>query len=178
MRVMTTGLVQEWHAEQGWGVITSAATPTGCWAHFSSIDVPGYRELRPGGSVTFDYEAADQDGYRFRALRVWPEGLDPTAATHRREPPASPSTSAYQSVLTIRMDDGRVYVGDAAHKFLRREAVGGHPDQTPAEEETGEGCSAGRYVVRTGCFGMRQMPSSMSTAARGGSTRCSRRAWT
>jgi cold shock protein len=45
--------------------------------HFSSIEAPGYRELRAGQQVRFTYEDPGflQDGCRFRALRVWPQGV-------------------------------------------------------------------------------------------------------
>jgi cold shock protein len=54
------------------GVIDSDATPRGCWAHFSAIVIDGYKELAPSGSVTFTFEQVEQDGYRYRAVTVWP----------------------------------------------------------------------------------------------------------
>jgi uncharacterized RmlC-like cupin family protein/cold shock CspA family protein len=77
---METGTVRVWHAEDGWGVLDSPGTPGGCWAHFSMIRAAGFRELRPGQSVTFDFEAARQDGYDFRALVVWPGASNPSPA--------------------------------------------------------------------------------------------------
>jgi CspA family cold shock protein len=67
-----TGTVRAWHTDEGWGVIDSPATPGGCWAHFSVIDTDGYRAMGDGDAVRFDFERADQDGYWFRAVRVWP----------------------------------------------------------------------------------------------------------
>lgn len=64
------GQVREWHAEEGWGVIDSPAAPGGCWAHFSAIAMDGYRALAVGDEVEVDVEAADQDGYAYRALTV------------------------------------------------------------------------------------------------------------
>jgi CspA family cold shock protein len=68
----SSGIVREWHPDDGWGVIDSEDTPGGCWAHFSSVLVPGYRSLRAGQTVTLRHEPAEQDGYSFRAVEVWP----------------------------------------------------------------------------------------------------------
>lgn len=64
------GKVRIWHDEEGWGVLDSAETPGGCWAHFSLILAPGYRSVQPGQKVIFEWEAAVQDGYSFRAIRA------------------------------------------------------------------------------------------------------------
>ena len=97
------GEVRCWNDEEGWGVIDSAATPGGCWTHFSDLAVPGFRTLRPGQPVELEYEPADQDGYAFRAVRAWPRGQEP------HDPPTTghPGTggSAYRSTLTITWDD-------------------------------------------------------------------------
>ena len=55
--------------DDGWGAIASAELPDGdeAFVHFSVIDAPGYRSLDEGDVVDFDYEAAEQDGYHFRA---------------------------------------------------------------------------------------------------------------
>ena len=53
------GEVRCWNDEEGWGVIDSAATPGGCWTHFSDLAVPGFRTLRPGQPVELEYEPAD-----------------------------------------------------------------------------------------------------------------------
>lgn len=66
----TRGSVLVWRPEDGWGVIDSEATSGGCWAHFSSLEMTGYRTLHVGQQVTFEYEPAEQDGYRWRAVRV------------------------------------------------------------------------------------------------------------
>jgi CspA family cold shock protein len=64
--------VREWRPEEGWGVLDSAETPGGCWAHFSAVDMTGYRELHPGQNVRLHWEKVEQDGYRFRAVQVLP----------------------------------------------------------------------------------------------------------
>jgi cold shock protein len=66
------GTVREWHDEYGWGVIDSAETPGGCWAHFSVLEVPGFRTLLAGQAVRLEWESGWQDGDDFRALRVQP----------------------------------------------------------------------------------------------------------
>jgi cold shock protein len=70
--VTVHGTVRFWLYEEGWGVIDSARTPGGCWAHFSAVEVSGFRTLQAGQSVEVDWEPADQDGYAWRALSVRP----------------------------------------------------------------------------------------------------------
>ena len=62
-----------WHEDEGWGVLDSAETPGGCWAHYSNVEVDGYRVLQAGQRVRVQWEHADQDGYAHRALHVWPQ---------------------------------------------------------------------------------------------------------
>jgi CspA family cold shock protein len=93
------GVVREWHSDAGWGVIEAPATPGGCWAHFSHIDMHGYRELTPGQAVTLEWELADQDGYFYRAVHVWPAGSEPVDQT------ADGGSAAFSSTLTVRFDD-------------------------------------------------------------------------
>jgi cold shock protein len=100
----TTGTVREFDAEQGWGVIDTPVTPGGCWVHFSAINVNGYRALGVGDTVVLDLESADQDGYVYRAVDVWPAGVETGA---RPEPDADPS-GAYQSRFVVTSDDGTV----------------------------------------------------------------------
>jgi CspA family cold shock protein len=70
----TTATVRAWYAEEGWGVLDSPQTPGGCFAHFSNLDMAGYRALQPGAAVTLTWEAPGfkQDGYDYRAVRVVP----------------------------------------------------------------------------------------------------------
>jgi CspA family cold shock protein len=95
--VATQGVVRVWHAHEGWGVLDSEVTPGGCWAHFSSIRMPGYKSLLEGQEVAFDFEAANQDGYDFRAVDVRPSG-----DAREREPDDDPS-AGYRSSLTIEL---------------------------------------------------------------------------
>ena len=95
------GEVRVWHADEGWGVIDCPDTPGGCWAPFSAVLVAGYQALDDGAVVELTYEAAEQDGYSFRAVEVWPAGQAPV-----REPPRVRGPSAaYRSALTLTFDD-------------------------------------------------------------------------
>ena len=62
--------VRSFDPELGWGVLDAVDTPGGCWVHWSVVQVDGYRSLEPGQKVTVDWEAGDQDGYRYRAVGV------------------------------------------------------------------------------------------------------------
>ena len=97
--VLSEGTVREWRADDGWGVIDSVDTPGGCWAHFSAIVSEGYRALEPGDHVAFSYETPGQDGYDYRAVRVWPPGASPEAPP---QPARGEPSAAYRSSLTIR----------------------------------------------------------------------------
>ena len=67
---MILATVREWHDEEGWGVLDSAETPGGCWAHFSAIEMEGFRSLTAGEKVTLEWEAGEQDGFQYRDVRV------------------------------------------------------------------------------------------------------------
>lgn len=97
--MVTSGVVREWQAEEGWGVVDSSDTPGGCWTHFSAVLVPGFQALSAGQEVTFEYESAEQDGYRFRAVEVWPTGQQPDRRPSKDQGPSD----AYRSHLTIKL---------------------------------------------------------------------------
>ena len=71
---MAHGTVKFFKPKKGWGAISSPALPDGldAWVHFSVIEADGFRSLAltAGDSVEFEYEAARQDSFRFRATRV------------------------------------------------------------------------------------------------------------
>lgn len=95
------GTVREFHPDEGWGVIDSQEVPGGCWVFFDAIIMDGYRELRPGEHVRFNFESvADQDGYLFRATKVWPSGV----ATDEEEN-AEGTLGAYGSNLMLVYDE-------------------------------------------------------------------------
>ena len=98
----TPGEVRVWH-DEGWGVIDSPSTPGGCWAHYSNIAVPDhFRELHTGQLVELEWESAQQDGFDFRAVRVWPRGEE----LYDRPPaPVTEGSGAYRSWVTIFYDN-------------------------------------------------------------------------
>ena len=99
MSVVTVqGVVREWHPDQGWGVIDAQDTPGGCWAHFSSVAIDGYRELVRGQAVNLEWEAVDQDGFRYRARRVWPTGTAPFESVGETD------IDAFSSSVTVSFD--------------------------------------------------------------------------
>lgn len=118
-----SGVVRTWDDDEGWGVIDSDATPGGCWAHFSVIEMPGYRSLAVGDRVELDVEAASYEGYDFMATRVRPDGApttDPEASDPASpdEEPTSPDeeptdvheemddeVAAYENLLTFSADE-------------------------------------------------------------------------
>ena len=98
---MIVGTVREWHDDEGWGVVDSVETPGGCRVLFPAVAVPGPGRLTVGAAVHLEWEAAHQDGYDFRATRVWPLGAEPVDDVIRVQGPSA----AYRSHLEIRFDD-------------------------------------------------------------------------
>jgi CspA family cold shock protein len=97
--VFSRGVVRDFHADEGWGVVDGPDVPGGCWFHFSAIMMGGHRRLTPGQRISFHAEVADQDAFRFRASSVRLEGGEPT------DPSATPATSiGYRSALLLRFD--------------------------------------------------------------------------
>jgi CspA family cold shock protein len=97
---VTAGVVRAWQAEEGWGVLDSEETPGGCWAHFSALDMSGYRALAAGQQVEFSHERVPQDGYEFRASTVRLRDNAGTEPDHVVE-----HDPGYSSTLDIVMDD-------------------------------------------------------------------------
>lgn len=97
---MVTGIVKFFKAERGWGAITvdGLPGPGDVWVHFSAVQSDGYRELSAGDVVELEFEAAQQDSFRFRATRVWRVGPGPAPTLRRRgaevriEPDGRPDT--------------------------------------------------------------------------------------
>lgn len=67
------GIVESFDEDEGWGVLIAPDLPSGCFVHFSNIEMEGYRRLRAGQKVRFTYEEPGflQDGYPYRAVQVW-----------------------------------------------------------------------------------------------------------
>lgn len=70
VRSMVLSVCREWSDDEGWGVLDSPETPGGCWTHFSSVEMDGYRFLLPGQQVELTWEAPGQEGYNYRAAKV------------------------------------------------------------------------------------------------------------
>lgn len=93
-------VVREWRDDEGWGVVDSPETPGGCWVHFSHIAVAdAYRTAHAGQQVMLEWEDADQDGFDYRAVQLWPAGEAPVAADLGED------SAAYTSTLTVTFDD-------------------------------------------------------------------------
>jgi CspA family cold shock protein len=103
--VTSNGVVREFRRDEGWGVIDGPDVPGGCWVHFAAIAMEGFRELTAGQAVSFRAEAVTQDGFRYRAVKVWTGAAEPDDAV-----PDSTS-GAYWSELTLTFEqadaDGR-----------------------------------------------------------------------
>ena len=95
----SVGSVRTFDADEGWGVIDGPDVPGGCWVHFSSIVMDGYRELAPGQQVSFRAEAASQDGFAYRAMKVWTDDVEPPDQS-----PTRSRSAAYHSSLTLTFD--------------------------------------------------------------------------
>ncbi|GAA2600321.1 hypothetical protein GCM10010399_33920 [Dactylosporangium fulvum] len=101
-RMASSGIVRAYNAGEGWGVIDGPDVAGGCWVHFSVIVMDGYRQLFQGQSVSFRAEAATQDGFAYRAVKVWTGDTEPD--DQRRED-AEPN--AYHSTLALTFDEPR-----------------------------------------------------------------------
>jgi CspA family cold shock protein len=59
--------------------------------------MPGYRHLRAGQRVELEWERPGQDGYPYRAVRVWLAGHQPGDTG----PDSDEPSAAYRSKLSI-----------------------------------------------------------------------------
>jgi len=99
VRVRERGIVREWNAEEGWGVIDCPSAPGGCWTHFSHLDMEGYRVLDAGQEVDLTFDDRGQDGFLFRAISVVVPGVAPAVTSWFEGP-----SDAYRSRLTLHFD--------------------------------------------------------------------------
>lgn len=105
------GVVRSWYDEDGWGVVDTGDTPGGCWAHYSAVLVAGFKTLTPGQQVEVEWQVVAQDGFAYRATRVWPAGEAPYTADRvprsqsdsfsAATSSAAEDLAAYRSRLTI-----------------------------------------------------------------------------
>lgn len=103
-REPATGTVTEWHDIDGLGVITSEDVPGEVWVHFSHIVMKPPRNLTVGRSVRFTWEEFPQDGYRFRAVRVWPDEHGDQFDGNLVDGAPSAEPGGYESHMEIRYD--------------------------------------------------------------------------
>jgi CspA family cold shock protein len=98
--MVSVGVVRAYDWDLGWGVVDGADVPGGCWVHLSAIAADGYRTLDAGQQVSFRAEAVPQDGYDFRAVKVWTGATEPADPVQEQD-----DSGAYQSTLTITYDE-------------------------------------------------------------------------
>lgn len=103
----TTGTVRSWNNEEGWGVIDSPATPGGCWISFAEVRLrePGFISLDLGQDVVFEWVAAEQDGFNYRATAATPTGDGLPAVIPPPPNPENNPDGAYRSGLSISFDE-------------------------------------------------------------------------
>jgi cold shock protein len=70
----TEGRCLWWYDDKGHGAIeTDATAPRDVWCHFSALEMEGFKSLHEGQLVEVTYERANQDTFRYRAIRVRPK---------------------------------------------------------------------------------------------------------
>jgi CspA family cold shock protein len=96
------GVVSEYWADEGWGVIDGPDVPGGCWVNWSVVVMECYPFLQPGQHVEFSFEEADQDGYTFRAAEVRPPG---TVSRSQTIDVVEGPSAAFSSRMVIKLDE-------------------------------------------------------------------------
>jgi CspA family cold shock protein len=96
--VASSGCVRVYNAAEGWGVIDGPDVPGGCWVHFSVVAADG--QLTPGQTVSFRAEEGTQDGFAYRAVKVWTDDTEPAD-----KQPEDVATGPYHSTLTLTFDE-------------------------------------------------------------------------
>jgi cold shock protein len=95
----SAGSVRSFNADEGWGVLDGPDVPGGCWVHFSALAMDGYRTLAAGQQVSFRAEAVGQDGFAYRAVKVWLSSVEPPDQDR-----AESGSVGYHSRLTLTFD--------------------------------------------------------------------------
>ncbi|HTF10331.1 MAG TPA: cold shock domain-containing protein [Asanoa sp.] len=96
----SSGVVRAYTADEGWGVVDGPDVPGGCWVHFSAITGDEPRQLAEGQRVWFRAEAVAQDGFAYRAVKVWSGDTEPDD-----QRPEDRASDAYRSTLTLTFDE-------------------------------------------------------------------------
>lgn len=122
----SVGFVRSFDAAEGWGVIDGPDVPGGCWVHFSALAMAGYRTLAAGQRVSFRAEAASQDGFAFRAVKVWTTGSEPpeqeaaTALSTRGSGAPFPTLTGRRSPWVVFTRAGDPWLSREAAELSRR----------------------------------------------------------
>ncbi|TNC83240.1 MAG: cold shock domain protein CspD [Thalassolituus sp.] len=85
---MKTGTVKWFNNAKGYGFILSDETNEDLFAHYSVIDMDGYRTLKAGQSVQFDIKPSDKGlhAINIRALDASQASQSLTAKAEQAEP--------------------------------------------------------------------------------------------
>lgn len=77
-KATTTGAVKWYRKDKGIGCIaTDATAPWDIWFYFTMVEgVDEHPRVKEGQSVEVDYERANQDSFRYRAISVRPQRSD------------------------------------------------------------------------------------------------------
>lgn len=67
---MEIGTVKWFNNAKGFGFITSEVCPNDIFAHFTAIEGEGYRSLRMGQKVQFEFQQTDKGPTAIRILPV------------------------------------------------------------------------------------------------------------
>lgn len=67
---LESGVVTEWHEDEGWGVVKTETDGIDCWAHFSAHRGGEYFSPNPGTRVSVIKDNFPQDGYEFRIIEM------------------------------------------------------------------------------------------------------------
>lgn len=93
----TGGVVRQWRADEGWGVIESDETPGGCWTHWTTVRVAGPPALTEGLRVNFTFRERATHGFDYETCEVWRHGEEPVDDSIQ----LGPDSPAMQSTLSL-----------------------------------------------------------------------------
>ena len=67
---MSQGTVKWFNAEKGYGFIANEEGGDDVFVHFSAIQAEGYRKLKEGQKVSFEFETDPKNPEKLRAVNV------------------------------------------------------------------------------------------------------------